>query len=72
MPSGDQVMKRRDLSELDEAALGEWLRERKAREYDDLRRVVEEGSPEERRALARRNHAGAGHVRWVPGRKHRR
>lgn len=50
----------------DEAALAEWIRQHKASEQAKLHRVFEHGSAEDKRALAARNHAGVGRVRWRP------
>ncbi|MDZ7749418.1 MAG: hypothetical protein U5K43_11875 [Halofilum sp. (in: g-proteobacteria)] len=64
-------MKRHDILQADNAALARDVRERQAREYAELRRVVESGSDGERRALAARNHRGIVPARWQPGRARR-
>lgn len=44
------------------------IKEYQEAEREELRRVVEEGTEGEKRALAEKNHKGIGKVRWVPGR----
>lgn len=60
-------MNRADIVNSDSKSLGELIRDYEGREYQQLRDIVEHGSPEEREALRQRNHAGVNPLPWRPG-----
>ncbi len=64
-------MNSRFIHQADDASLARQIREHQGREYAELRDAVQAGSAEDRRALAARNYAGMGRVRWQPGRARR-
>lgn len=64
-------MNSRFIHQADDASLARAVREYQERERAEVRDAVAHGSPEDRRALAAKNHAGVGRVRWQPGRARR-
>ena len=65
------AMNKRYIRQADNASLAREVREHQERERAEVRDVVAHGSPEDRRALAAKNHVGVGRVHWQPGRARR-